>query len=759
MVDEVANAEATLGVDPRLVLVFETNRAIPPDEFRPAELQVLDASTESMVVAFADDPTLAAFLERLGTYGRGAVGSQQSPSYQGFFDGIDRVRRYGPEDRLSPRLQSRLRELTANETLAVDIECWFPDSAAQAEEWQQEVAQAATSQNGQIVDSYLNPSARVALVRVEAPVSVVQQMASLDVVATMDLPPEPLVWVHEAVQLAADDLPDVPAPPTDAPLVGVVDSGVRSAHPLLAGCVHDAVSLTAFADGQDTDGHGTAVASLVLHGSIESLLASGVSAPFCRVLSFRVLGANGSFPPGILFAKILEESFAYLAAQGVRVINVSLGDPGAPYQGPRSMPIAAVLDQLIRDHGLVVLISAGNLLPATYAAACVNLAADYPAAILNHVAAGLLEPAGAALATTVGSIVGKQTVSQPGRVPMGGLGWPSPFTRRGPGVMGAVKPEVVAHGGSLAAEAGTFVADSELACLVADGSPSPNLITSLVGTSFAAPLAARVAAAIVARYPTFSSNLVRALLLQGTLPPVDFLPIQPGVGEASRRAMSRQLVGYGEVRLEEAVLSRPNRVVLVAEDTIEVDGIHIYEIPIPARFFEARTRASIAVSLAFDPDTRARRLDYTSSRMKFELVRGLPPAVVERLFAAAPDDLSDAEADDEPDNGEVGSDTNLSSLSQTRRPPLVPSTKARSAGTQQLARRVFGRRLRREDGETFLLVIQNTKRWAPVGSRQPYAVSVALWHDDDQADLYAELAAELQAKAEAQTEVQVELQT
>ena len=56
---------SVLGVDPRLVLVFELGASVDADEFRRAGLRVVDSSDRRLVVAFADDPELATFMGRL----------------------------------------------------------------------------------------------------------------------------------------------------------------------------------------------------------------------------------------------------------------------------------------------------------------------------------------------------------------------------------------------------------------------------------------------------------------------------------------------------------------------------------------------------------------------------------------------------------------------------------------------------------------------------------------------------------------------
>jgi hypothetical protein len=246
-----------------------------------------------------------------------------------------------------------------------------------------------------------------------------------------------------------------------------------------------------------------------------------------------------------------------------------------------------------------------------------------------------------------------------------------------------------------------------------------------------------------------------------------FLAAAESEGTQTHLRRVRRLIGYGEVRLDQAVFSDDRRVVLVAEDTITVDDVHLYEIPIPSSFFAPGGTRGVTISLCFDPDTRAHRLDYLSSRMKFELTRGIPPEEIVALFLQSPEDeggeqdeaTGEQEDEDTEETFGEGRRTNLTDLRGWERPQLEPFTRRRSVGANQLGRIRFHRKLNREHGTSFLLVVQNTNRWAPQGSSQDYAVAVTLWRSDNEPELYAELAAELQVRAEAELRAETELQT
>lgn len=140
----------------------------------------------------------------------------------------------------------------------------------------------------------------------------------------------------------------------------MIDSGVASAHPLLAPAVAGLDSVNS-AETEDTAGHGTFVASLGLHGSLEPLLVSGAAIePAGRLLSIRILDEQTGFADEALWETTLLDAVQRAADGEARVVNVSIGDSRRPYRPPRPTVLAAAIDDLARRLGLVVVISAGN---------------------------------------------------------------------------------------------------------------------------------------------------------------------------------------------------------------------------------------------------------------------------------------------------------------------------------------------------------------------------------------------------------------
>lgn len=283
------------------------------------------------------------------------------------------------------------------------------------------------------------------------------------------------------------------------------------------------------------------------------------------------------------------------------------------------------------------------------------------------------------------------------------------------------------------------------------------LLGTDVGTSFAAPLVSRVSAAVQSRYPSFGANLVRALVLLSA-EPSGFEEVLEGL-PAARRDAALRLLGYGRPSILKASESTRHRVVLVAEADIGINGVHIYEIPLPASFFATGGQRGIDVSLAFDPRTRQSRLDYMSSKMEFLLYRGMPLNEVTALVAAVEGQDVDLE-DQAEDDGPVEDDEDLATGTATASGVvhLQPPSKTRSRGANQVGRKQFSRRLDPQRHSPMFLVVRNVNRWDVEGSQQTYGLAVALWRSEDQGEVFAELEAQLDTVLEVPIEVEVRLE-
>jgi subtilisin family serine protease len=739
VISDAGEKVAALGIDPKLIVVLETGPTPTVDDeqnWTNAGLRIVDSRGNKKVVAFGSDPEMSKFVERLQSYASGPSGKQKSAPYSSFFDGIDTIRPYGPQDRLGRQLAKSLDEDGASDFL-VDVEVWYPGDLDVASSWVAEIRAGIVAGGGSFLDSFVSPAVGVVLLRLRLSRAVLDELLKVDLIATVELVAGRLPVNAAPSEFSSDDIGDLPVPAPDAPLVGVIDSGVVSEHPLLKGCVVETVSLSDWlSDGVDRTGHGTAVACLIARGSIEEQLAEGEwEIPPCRILSVRVLDDRNELPEHRLIENELADAVRYLAEHGVRVINFSIGDLDAAYDGNKAPVLAALLDELARKYNVVFVVPTGTVYPADYALAYdEQFSLNYARELASSSTTRVIDPGPSALALTVGGAVQQQRVLPLGLRSLGSPGWPAPFSRVGEGISGAVKPELVAAAGTLAQDLNSWdlrEAD-EAKVVVADGRPDARgIITYDVGSSFAVPIVARIGGALQNAYPEASANLLRALILQSAEASPDFLEGHVDLSDSDKATLLRRATGYGTASMVHSLTSEPQDVVLYAEDEIDVDDVHLFALPIPQAFFtRRRLERGISVSLCYDPPVRARRLDYLGSRMSFEMVRGVTADEALKLFL------------DEKSSGHIQAPVSrLSAMSPTKRIGFSPSTTARSRGVNQLGRYVWRQSLPavEKNGNEFLLAVQNTRRWAAPRSKQYYALAVRFWVAEHLPPIYAEI--------------------
>ncbi len=147
--------------------------------------------------------------------------------------------------------------------------------------------------------------------------------------------------------------------------VAVLDSGV-SAHPAFSEGQVTHVDLVK--DGQPFDGHGTAIASLIV-GNVNG--AQGVS-PAAKILDVRIAGAGGS--DSFLLARGIEIALE----RGAQIINISMGSYG-------DSPVVAQAINHALQRGVVVVASVGNDSAAVK---------DWPAAYVGVISVSGVDAAG-----------------------------------------------------------------------------------------------------------------------------------------------------------------------------------------------------------------------------------------------------------------------------------------------------------------------------------------------------------------------------
>ena len=321
-----------------------------------------------------------------------------------------------------------------------------------------------------------------------------------------------------------------------------------------------------------------------------------------------------------------------------RIFNLSFGDLDKPYNGGHVRALAAIIDSLSQELNILFVISTGNFygteeIPEDWLR-------EYPDYLFSP-ESKILDPAPALNALTVGSLARYDISHQASRFPddvdhqpIARRDQPSPFTRTGPGPLGSIKPEIVEYGGNLSVSLrrGTDrlnvghsgLGEVSTALEFAQG----RLFGMDSGTSFSAPKIANLAGSILQEYPSASANLIRALIVAHARPTQATLEL---FNSHPERVL--QISGYGRVDDSLVLASSERDVTLVAEEEIDGESHHFFEIPLPSDFFNTgRWCRSVTVALAHSPIVRRTRIKYKGSSMSFKVVRAESLDKVSEVF-------------------------------------------------------------------------------------------------------------------------------
>lgn len=727
------------GVDPRHVFKVRAASRVADSGWSGRGLEPLGESTEGwtyfVLTSDAAGTELAADLAR---YAAGPDQDGAKADLSSVFGLIEDVRPYGREDREGPGLDG----LDLRTPTLVDVELWPSPDREEAARRLAEVATVIEQTEGEVLVQDARPQFSVARVRVNE--QGLDALLDLPVVERVRTPPEPFLEPSDWLRAQAEDLQTLVE---DGEPVGVIDDGIVGSHPLLQGVLVGSISVpddTYFTSPPSA--HGTMVAGLAAYGDFAVPLRDGTDLVAKPIYGARVLEPHPThpgrtrFPESVLEHVATEEAIRRLHASGVRVFNMSITDEFA-YSGPHVSIWTESIDALIRELGIVVVVSTGNV-PASLGGQAPD-GSDYRRGYPTYCLvpdARIAEPGVAALAMTAGSVArsaGPATpagVSHVGSRGIAKVGEVSPFSRTGPGFSdsGTVKPEVVDFGGNwVLTDSGSLdVQNPGVSVVTLSADPGRRLFTIGNGTSFSAPRVARVAADVWYRYPDSSANLIRALVsLSARIP--------EGVRPADNGDRLRAF-GHGRPAVERATESGGNRTVLVYEGLIPVDDAVVHAIPVPEEFARGRSPRRIRVAIAFDPPVRRQRREYLAGQIKVDLVRNMDLAEIADIFSAQDTD----DATPLPRN--------------RRRPDLVPGTNSFTKSTV-LVREWLPKQLNVDDGDTYYLVV--THRMAPWANQlsdayteQSYAVAVEL-ADEGRVDL--DLHELVRPRVELPTEVAV----
>lgn len=735
---EAKAAGADEGFDPRLLVKLRVEGLDPEELESIPGVQVVSQEEKAIAVVFVDDGAKAEFQKRLGELKRGG-----KPTRTDVLFAIKGIDNWQASDREGPAIRSE--GLPKEATFPLDVELWSLELGPQRQAMLTAFGAWCREHDIELVDT-LNRET-VVLARVRLTKAGAKALLEYRDVRAVDLAPK-VQLDFDLLRLSLTELGQVPKSPDDAPRVAVLDSGLASAHPLLAPAVGDSQSFLKGREAQDESGHGTMVCGIALYGDVESCAERRKFEPKLRLLSGRITNDKNE-TEGLVEKQVATAVEYFVKEYKCRIFNLSIGNSRRRYMGGHLGPWASLLDELARLHGVLFVVSAGNF--SGTAKVPGDWLREYPDYLLKE-EARIIDPATAVNALTVGSLarheVSRMTAKHPddaAHKPIARADEPSSFSRTGPSIRGTIKPDVVEHGGN-------FFVDARTSNSHVRGRRDLGVLSTSIefahgrlfgvdaGTSFAAPKIAHLAGMLLAKYPNASASMLRALILaHSTVPDRARTRLASNGPKSEQETRLRRVVGYGVPDLNAASCSTERRVTLSTEAELGENLYHFYEVPLPEDFLKAPVKRPrrITVSLAHLPVVRRTRIDYLASEFSFRVVKHSDLDTVLRIFERSPPHVRQAKLPSEP--GE-----------------FLPGMSLRKGGTAQAATWEISSLDKRWIGQKLFVVVERSvPSWAlgKVAS-EPYALVVAIEDRSDvEVKLYSQIRQQVQVRERARARV------
>lgn len=671
---------------PERLLVFEVRGAISSFANAIRNVPGLELIDEEAFPEDDDDKNPAAYLlvpndaalrQIMSLWRRWLSGRSMETGFtpwRDVFNTLRDIRAWGPQDRISEPerhiLNEEIQGRAETDLVSIEIELVFRRNG----DWPEtSVSQSIAGVGGRVISRARIDDIAYHAILVELPIQAIRAIIELDQNSIVGL--EPIQHIRPqslATEAGVSDVEAVAGANVEGefgePVLALVDGVPVQRHPLL---VKHVVVDDVFELEPDTpvDGrsHGTAMASLIVHGD-----QNNNEGPIRRrIISVPVLGRNDQFPPNQLIVDLIYRAVLALrdgpepSGRFITIVNISLGNRRRQFHGQLS-PWARLLDRLAYRLGILFLVSAGNISDEFSVAGFTTRTAledadelERSSAILKSMDAlkaerRLLSPGETVNGITVGARnfdwvpVTERGAATVNIEPYSGLVLANPSSAMGPGFAKSVKPDLLYPGSRELLNVVGSGADAlrvkpphraiRASGLKVAAPPRGGIEVALGytnGTSAAAALASRTAHRIhdaledeYGQEFLELSSLQRATLLKALL-------VHPATWDKRSAALIKQTVGpsdgrqhvkqkdnirrflgYGSYDLDEAVSCASDRATFWAIGDVGADQVVPIQVPIPAAFGGKAQQHSISATLAWMTPVNAGRQAYRTVRLK-----------------------------------------------------------------------------------------------------------------------------------------------
>ena len=653
-----------------------------------------------LYLAMPDVQALRQLISLWGRWQRGEGLSQGFARWRDVFASLRDIRPWGPADRISEETIACWREEMENDpgkTRRIEVEMWFRESAESRGVAFGRIAEVVAQAGGKVIHHSVVEEIGYDAMLIDLPVAEIARMAKREEIH--------LVICDDIMFLRPQSSTGLPEPGDETGPEPVVADVKRPTLPAIAALLDGVpVQNHALLDGHlemdDPDGleamsvvseryHGTAMASLILHGD-----RNETNDALPRRLYVRpVLHAPGNRLPEQPQSDRLLIDVIYRAVRRIKegdkegeatapdvfLVNLSLGDPRRPFDRLMS-PWARLLDYLADRYGILFLVSAGNVTRPLLIKGFDSWGEfedadpkDREKAVLTALSdekafRTLLSPAEALNPVTVGAMHDDAVVGPRGAGavdPFATHELPNVSSALGLGHRKVVKPDIHLPGGRehlrfqatgealvVAPESG---GRSGLKAASPDATGNRDRMRLTRGTSAATALATRSAHliydALVDRdggsmhadmQVQFRAVVVKALLVHrarwggyGTFLDEHYGPHGRGKHPERRDNIAR-LLGHGFPKMDESLSCSPNRATFVGYGTISAGEANIHRIPLPQSLERVTEPRKITVTVAWFSPVNRRHRAYRRAKLEVSPIRDLKKTVGVNRSACQP---------------------------------------------------------------------------------------------------------------------------
>jgi hypothetical protein len=574
------------------------------------------------------------------------------------------------------------RVAAGQETIKFEIELWFRINDEKRRIASQNIRTLIEQAQGRILTEAIIPDIAYHAVLVETPIHVfrdisentdVQFIRSENVMFFRPVGQAMMIIPQE--EPTTEDLSDR-IKPIDGrqrdPIVALFDGMPLENHQLLRNklIIDDVDNFASQYTRTNERVHGTAMASLIIHGELDEN-----NEPLNRPIYVRPILVPDErdwrdirvecVPLNELPIDIIHRSVRRLfetvngqppAAPSIKVINLSVCDSSRPFDTSIS-PWARLLDWLSYKYKVLFIVSAGNFTNGI----TLNVPKDCleelsPEELSSHVIQSIyynahnrriLTPSESINSITVGSIHddSSQTITMGNRKELLNIRpMVSPTTRIGLGYRRSIKPDIVLNGGRQLYMDDPFGRDH---FTISPSSLPPgqkvahpgkqgelNSTTYMRGTSNATALATRSASIIYEKIDELRQSqtggelitddlisvVIKTLLIHGASWGDLFQSLRKILGNETRlkdRVIPR-LIGYGSFDLTRVLECNAQRVTLFGCNYLYKDEAHIYSIPLPPSLSSKTVWRRLTVTLAWFSPINAKSQKYRQAHLWFD---------------------------------------------------------------------------------------------------------------------------------------------